>query len=137
MSQPQISELKILVQSREDIKDLLSTQEKVNEFPEGMTAVFMEAATKGGQLGIEFIIKARDFNGNMVLTSYVLTENNMEALMGAFLGVRMRFGRMPLDQYEMVRHYIKEQVRRFLGTLSPDVKALVDHAAKRFFGIVS
>jgi hypothetical protein len=123
--------LNILVQSKEDPKNILNTDEKVKAFPDGMTVVFMEGATKGGQMGIEFIIKGKDDNDNSVLISHGLTENNMEALCGALIGTRARFGRMPKDEYESVRYYVKQQVNRFIT--KHGIEGEVEQQLRKFF----
>lgn len=125
--------LRIIVQSKDDPKNLLSTKEKVDAFGDGLTIVFMEAATQGGQLGMELIIKGEDIFGRETIMGYPLTENNAEALMGSFIGVRMRFGRMPEDEYEIVRHYVKQQVGRFLDGLPEEQKNSIKEAAIKFF----
>jgi hypothetical protein len=130
-----MNQIRILVQSKDDPKNLLSTDEKAAEFPEGMTAVFMEGATKGGQLGIEFIFKSKDIDGRETITAFAVTENNYEALMGAFIGARMRFGRMPADQWEMVRHYVKEKARSFLLYLGVDKRRIIENDVRKYFGL--
>jgi hypothetical protein len=130
-----VNEIRIVVQAKGDPKNLLSNKQKQADFHTGMTVVFMEAATEGGQLGIEFIVKGEDINGNHTINAYAITENNMEALMGAFIGTRMRFGRMPKDQWEMVRHYVKQQATRFLEQLPVSKLQLVGDDVKKFFGI--
>lgn len=128
-----MSTLNIVVQSRDDLKNLLDSEEKSNALPTGLTVVFIEAATKGGQLGIEFIIKGIDIYGKDTIIGYAVTENNMEGLMGGFIGVRMRFGRMPKDQWEMVRHYVKDQVMRFMATLDADKRKQIEQPIRKFF----
>jgi hypothetical protein len=125
--------LNIIVQSKDDPKNLLSSKQKADALPEGLTVVFIEAGTKGGQLGIELIIKGKDIYGNSTIMGCGLTENNMEGLMGGFIGVRMRFGRMPQDQWELVRHYVKDQVMRFMNTLEPEKRAQVEQQMRKFF----
>ena len=125
--------LNIVVQSKDDEKNLLSTAEKVDALADGLTVVFIEGATQKGQIGIELIIKGQDINGNQTIMGYGVTENNFEALMGAFIGVRMRFGRMPQDQYELVRHYVKQQVNRFIGTLDDAKRQAVEQLLRKFF----
>lgn len=127
--------INIVVQSKDDPKNLLSTEQKAKDFREGMTVVFIESATNKGQLGIEIIIKAPDIYGNTTITGYQLTENNFEALTGAFLGARMRFGRMPSDQFELVRHYVKDKAKRFLATLDDAKKKVIESDVKKFFGV--
>lgn len=121
--------INIVVQSKDDPNNLLST-----ELPNGLTVVFIESATQKGQLGIEFIIKSDD-NGNKRITVSAITENNMEALMGAFIGARMRFGRMPTDQWEMVRHYVKDKAKRFLQTLDDSKRTIIEVDVRKFFGV--
>lgn len=130
-----MNKVSIIIQSKDDPKNLVSTPEKAEAMREGLTVVFMESATKGGQLGIELIIKGADINGNRVINGYTVTENNFEAIMGAFIGARMRFGRMPEDQWEMVRHYVKQQVARYLETLAKDSRDLIEKSMKKFFNI--
>lgn len=130
-----MNEVRIIVQSKDDPKNLLSTNEKIDSFADGLTVVFIESATQKGQLGIELIIKAPDINGNKTVTGFGITENNMEALMGAFIGARMRFGRMPADQWEMVRHYVKDKARRFIATLDLNKKKLIESDVRKFFGV--
>jgi hypothetical protein len=127
--------VKIIVQSKDDPKNILNTPEKVHELHEGLTVVFIESATEKGQLGIEFITKAPDINGNTVVTGYAITENNMEALMGGFIGARMRFGRMPADQWEMVRHYVKDKAKRFIETLDTSKRKTIESDVRKFFGV--
>lgn len=127
--------IQIIVQAKDDPKNLLSTAEKAAAFSDGMTVVFIESATTKGQLGIEFIIKDYDTNGNKVITGYGITENNMDSLMGAFLGARMRFNRMPPDQWEMVRHYVKDKAKRFLQQLTPSKREIIESDVRRFFGL--
>src|SRR5689334_4626847 len=130
-----MNELRIIVQSKDDPKNLVDTREKYNQFPDGLTVVFMEAATKGGQLGMELMTKGEDIFGRVTLVGYTLTENNAEALMGAFIGARMRFGRMPEDQWAMVRHYVKQQAVRFLESLPEEKRNVIDEELKKFFRI--
>jgi hypothetical protein len=59
----------------------------------------------------------------------------MEALMGGFIGARMRFGRMPGDQFEMVRHYVKDKAKRFLQQLMPSKREIIESDVRRFFGL--
>ncbi len=125
----------IIIQSKDDPKNLLSTNEKAAAFQDGLTVVFIEGATTGGQIGIELILKTPDANGNKIIVGFGVTENNWEALMGAFIGVRMRFGRMPADQWEMVRHYTKNQILRFLETLNGREKETIQVKIKKFFNI--
>jgi hypothetical protein len=132
-----MNEINIIVQSKDDPKNLLSTAEKAEGFPDGTTIVFMEAATKSGQLGIEFIMKGQDIFGNKTIMGFQLTENNMEALSGAFIGVRMRFGRMPADQWELVRHYVKQKAQAFLQSLPPDKQKAFGMDVRKFFGLSS
>lgn len=127
--------VQIIVQAKDDPKNLLSSLEKAAAFEPGLTVVFMESATVKGQLGIELIFKGKDLFGKETIIGATVTENNWEALMGAFIGVRMRFGRMPQDQFEMVRHYVKQQARRFLQTLSLEKLQIVGEDVKKFFGI--
>jgi len=125
--------LRIIVQSRDDLKNLLSTEEKIKKFPEGVTLVIIEAATKGGQLGFEFINKGEDIYGKQTVMGFALTENNMEGMMGGLIGARMRFGRMPKDEYELVRHYVKDQVKRFLDTLDVEKRSVIEIDIRKFF----
>lgn len=129
--------INVIVQSKDDPKNILSTVEKADSFPNGLSAIFMENATLKGQLGIELVFKGEDLYGNETIVGHQITENNFEALMGAFIGVRMRFGRMPEDQWEMVRHYLKDQVERFLNCLSPEKRRAIEFDAKRFFRMQS
>jgi len=128
-----VSTLRIVVQSRDDLKNLLSTDKRIKEFPEGPTLAIIEAVTKGGQLGFEFINKGKDIYGKETVMSFALTENNAEAMMGAFIGARMRFGRMPQDEYELVRHYVKDQVKRFLNTLDAEKRSVIEIDIRKFF----
>jgi hypothetical protein len=123
----------IIVQSKEDPKNLLSTPQKVKALPDGLTVIFIEAGTEKGQLGIELIIKGEDVNGNKTLIGSGVTENNMEAMVGAFIGARMRFGRMPEDEWELVRHYVKSQVNRFIGTIDEDKRKDIEPLMRKFF----
>ena len=130
-----MNEITIIVQGKDDPKNLLSTDGKAENFREGLTVVFMEGATEGGQLGIEFIFKGVDIFGNPTIIGHALTENNYENLMGAFIGVRMRFGRMPQDQFEMVRHYIKQKAKAFIEYLPLEVREEYSVYVKKFFGL--
>lgn len=127
--------LHIVVQSKDDPKNLLSTEEKAKDFHAGLTVVFIEAATTGGQMGMELIIKGEDIFGRETIIGFGLTENNAEALMGGLIGARMRFGRMPEDQWEMVRHYVKQQVSRFLETLTQEKRESIEVEMKKFFRV--
>lgn len=127
--------LRIVVQSRDDLQNLLDTKEKAEKFPVGMTAVFMESKTPGEQMGMELIIKGEDIFGRETIIGFTLTENNAEGLMGGFIGARMRFGRMPQDEWELVRHYLKQQVTRFIESLSDEKRNLIEEDAKKFFRI--
>lgn len=127
--------IKIIVQSKDDPKNLLATEEKAQALDDGLTVVFVESATEKGQLGVELIIKAVDLYGNKTITGFAVTENNMEALMGAFIGARMRFGRMPTDQWEMVRHYVKDKAKRFIESLDSSKRKLIEVDVKKFFGL--
>lgn len=124
-----------IVQAKDDPKNLLSTEEKAEKFSDGLTVVFIEAGTRGGQMVMEFIYKGEDIFGNRTIMGHALTENNAEGLMGAFIGARMRFGRMPQDEWEMVRHYLKQQVTRFLESLSDERRQIIEKDAKTFFRI--
>lgn len=124
----------IVVQAKEDPKNLLSSKEKIDALQEGLTVVFIEGATSRGQLGIELIIKGKDIQGRETVIGFALTENNFEAMMGAFIGVRMRFGRMPADQWEMVRHYVKDKAKRFIATLDDRKRAVIENDVRKFFG---
>jgi hypothetical protein len=125
----------ILIQSKDDPKNLLTTAEKAKAFPEGLTVVFIEGATQGGQLGIELIYKGQDIFGKETIMGHPVTEMNWEKIMGIFIAARMRFGRMPEDQWEMVRHYVKEQVTRFRDQLPEDKQKFIDEDLKKFFRI--
>lgn len=130
-----MNKVNIVIQSRDDLKNLLDSKEKVEALAEGLTVVFIEAGTKGGQLGIEFIIKGKDIYGNATVMGFGVTENNFEAMMGALIGARMRFGRMPKDEYEIVRHYVKQQVKRFLDSLDVEHRIKVEQSARKFFNL--
>lgn len=127
--------VRIIVQAKDDPKNLLESIEKARTMPVGLTVVFMEGATKGGQLGIEFIIKGTDVFGNETIISYAVTENNFEGMLGAFIGVRMRFGRMPDDQWEMVRHYMKDRIKNFLSTLDDAKRTTIEEPMRKFFNL--
>jgi hypothetical protein len=90
----------------------------------------MDGATEKGQIGIELIIKGVDINGKPTIT-----ENNFEALMGAFIGARMRFGRMPPDQFEIVRHDIKQKAKAFIQFLPAEKRSELEPYVKKFFGL--
>ena len=130
-----MNHLHIIVQAKGDPQNLLNSKAKTDALPEGMTVVLIEGATSGGQLGIEFIFKGRDIYGNHTIMGYTLTENNFEALMGSFIGVRMRFGRMPADEFEIVRHYVKQQVKRFIDQLPADKQAVISEDLHKWFRI--
>jgi hypothetical protein len=129
-----MNEVRILVQSKDDPKNLLSTAEKVEKFHEGLTVVFIESGTQRGQLAIELIIKSKDIYGKDTVVGISATENHWEALTGAFIGARMRFGRMPADQWEMVRHYVKDKARRFIESLDPAKRKVIEADVRKFFG---
>lgn len=130
-----MTELRIVVQAKDDPKNLLSTKEKAEQFSNGFTIVFMQSATQSGSIGVEFIYKGPNIYGQENIVSAVITENQFEGLMGAFIGVRMRFGRMPKDQWEMVRHYMKDKAKQFLEFVAPDKRKFIENDVKRFFGI--
>lgn len=130
-----MNEVSIVIQAKDDPKNLLSTAEKAQAFREGLTVVFMDGATEGGQLGIELIIKGVDIKGEHTIIGFAVTENNWEALMGAFIGARMRFGRMPKDEFEIVRHYIKQKAKAFIEYLPLDKRDELSPHVKKFFGI--
>jgi hypothetical protein len=130
-----MNEVCIIVQAKDDPKNLLSTAEKAKNFREGLTVVFMDQATEGGQIGIELIIKGVDIKGNSTIIGFAVTENNWEALMGAFIGARMRFGRMPKDEFEIVRHYIKQKAKAFIQFLPAEKRSDLEPHVKKFFGI--
>jgi hypothetical protein len=123
------------VQAKDDPKNLLSTEEKAANFEEGLTVVFIEGATTSGQIGVELIFKGEDIYGKQTIMGAALTENNFEGLAGAFIGARMRFNRMPNDQFILVRQYVKEKAKSFLAFLSPNKRAVVEADVKRFFGL--
>lgn len=125
----------IIVQSKDDPRNLLGSIEKAKALQFGLTVVFMESATKKGQLGIEFIIKGLDIFGKETIIGYTVTENNFEMLLGAFIGVRMRFGRMPDDQWEMVRHYMKDRIKNFLSTLDEAKRTTIEEPMRKFFNL--
>jgi hypothetical protein len=130
-----MNEVCIIVQAKDDPKNLLSTAEKAKNFREGLTVVFMDGATEGGQIGIELIIKGVDIYGKETIVGFAVTENNFEALMGAFIGARMRFGRMPPDQFEIVRHYIKQKAKAFIQFLPVEKRSEIEPHVKKFFGL--
>jgi hypothetical protein len=130
-----MNQVTILVQAKGDPKNLLDTKEKAANFQDGLTVIFMEGATQGGQIGIEFIFKGKDIYGKETIVGAAVTENNFEALAGAFIGVRMRFARMPPDQWALVRHYVKEKAKNFLAFLSPHQRNVVENDVKKFFGL--
>ena len=127
--------VQILVQSKDDPKNLLSTEEKAKNFREGLTVVFIEGLSHGGQIGVELIIKGVDLYGNPTIIGYPITENNFEVLMGAFIGARMRFGRMPADQFELVRHYIKQKAKAFIDYIPQEKRHDLEMYVKKFFGV--
>ena len=55
--------------------------------------------------------------------------------MGAFIGVRMRFGRMPKDQFEIVRHYVKQKAQAFIQYVPEEKRSEFTPLIKRFFGV--
>lgn len=125
----------LIVQSADDPKNLLSSKEKAAELPLGLTVVYMEKATERGHLGVELIFKGPDAYGNNTIMVAGVTENNFEGIMGGFIGARMRFGRMPENEYEVVRHYVKQQVTRFIDTLDADDREMIEDKMKHFFGV--
>lgn len=130
------NEVRIIIQSKDEPRNLFSTKEKIDAFKDGLTVVFMEGqGVESGQMGIELIINGFDIRGIKAIMGFQVTENNWEAIMGAFIGCRMRFNRMPPDQWGMVRHYVKEQVKRFIETLQPEKRPLIETDLKKFFGI--
>lgn len=130
-----MNQVSIIVQAKDDPKNLLSTEKKAAEFQDGLTVVFMESATTGGQIGVELIFKGEDIYGNKTIVGAQITENNFEALTGAFIGVRMRFNRMPQDQFIIVRQYVKEKAKNFLAFLSPNKRSVIEADVNKFFGL--
>ncbi len=127
-----MNKVRILVQTKEEPKNLLDTKAKADAFPEGLTVVLIEGATEGGQLGTELIIKGKDIYGKETISGFAITENNWESLMGAFIGARMRFGRMPADQWQLVREYLKQQITRYAEQLPEDKKEAGEDLKKYF-----
>lgn len=130
-----MNQVSIIVQAKDDPKNLLSTEAKAANFQNGLTVVFMEGATSSGQIGVELIFKGEDIYGKQTIVGAVVTENNFEALAGAFIGVRMRFNRMPQDQFILVRQYVKEKAKNFLTFLSPNKRSVIESDVKKFFGL--
>lgn len=130
-----MNEVCIIVQAKDDPKNLLSTAEKAKNFRDGLTVIFMDGATEGGQIGVELIIKGVDIYGKQTIMGFAVTENNFEAMMGGFIGARMRFGRMPKDEFEIVRHYIKQKAKAFIEYLPQEKRSDVGAHVKKFFGL--
>lgn len=128
-----MNQVHIIVQSKDDPTNLLSSQEKADNFPEGLTVVFMEGATEKGQMGVELIFKGKDIYGRDTITGFAVTENNWEAVMGGFIGARMRFLRMPMDQYYMVRQYVKGKAQKFIETLDDRKRKIIENDIRKFF----
>ena len=93
-----MNEVCIIVQAKDDPKNLLSTAEKAKNFREGLTVVFMDQATEGGQLGVELIIKGVDIYGKETIVGF---------------GAPMRFGRMPPDQWALCSPLRERESKKF------------------------
>ena len=104
----------IHLQSKEDPKNLLSTKEKAQAFPEGLSVVFIEGGTEKGQIGIELIMRGEDIFGRETINAASVTENNFEGIVGAFIGARMRWGRMPEHEFILVQDYVRERFNDFV-----------------------
>ena len=125
----------ILVQSKDDPKNLLDSIEKASKFQNGLTVIFIENGTAAGQIAVELIFKGIDLFGKETIVGVQVTENNFEGVTGAFIGARMRFNRIPEDQFIIVRQYVKEKARNFLKYLAPYKREIVEVDVKKFFGL--
>ncbi len=130
-----MNKVRIIVQAKDDPKNLLSSPEKAASFEDGLTVVFIESGAEKGQMATELIIKGKDIFGKETIVGFSVTENNWEALMGGFIGARMRFTRMPANEYELVRHYVKDKAKRFLETLDERKRKIVEADIRKYFGL--
>jgi len=108
-----MNKIEIVIQSKDTPKDLY----RKGKISDGLTVAIMEKATESGQMAVEFLIS---IDGHV--TSAVVTENNFESLMGAFLGARAMWGRLPKDEFELVRYYVGYCVDKFVKAIPDDSK---------------
>lgn len=112
-----MNQVHIHFQGKEDPKNILSTKEKAKDFPHGLTVVFMEEATQGKQIGVELIMRGDDIFGRETINAATVTENNFDGILGAFVAARIRWGKMPVGQFEMVQTHVREQFDLFIEYL--------------------
>lgn len=108
----------IHLQAKDDPKNLLSSKEKAQGFPEGLSVIFMEEGTAKKQIGIELIIRGNDIFGRETINAATVTENNFDGVMGAFISARMKWGRMPENQFDLVQYYIRERFNDFVNFIT-------------------
>jgi len=103
--------LNIVIQSDKDDKDLY----RKGKLSDGLTVAIIQNGTTKGQLALEFFIS---IDGHV--TSAVVTENNFEGLIGAFVGAKMRFDRMISSETSLINHYLTHRLIKVLRDVPND-----------------
>lgn len=93
-----MNQLKIKIQTLEDANEVKSVmpelQNKDAITTKEMTVCILEDMTKEHQAGISFV----HHHANGTHSAYMITENNMDALIGAYNGAKQRFAKLAEDR---------------------------------------
>jgi len=93
---------------------LVNTPEKARQLETVIHIIFMKEATEGKQIVVDFLIKGVDVFGRETIMQYAITERNMDGVVGAFIGCRIRWGTMEPDQMAVIKMYLNEQSEQIL-----------------------